>query len=111
MPRTKLGREVAIKVLPEVFSRNRERLARFQREARLLASLNHPNIAAIHELAESDGQPFLVLEFVEGENLQDRLKKGALAAEEGLEVCRQVTEGLEAAHEKGVIHLDLNLRM
>ena len=104
---TKLGREVAIKVLPEVFSRNRERLARFQREARLLASLNHPNIAAIHELAESDGQPFLVLEFVEGENLQDRLKRGALAVEEGLEVCRQVTEGLEAAHEKGVIHRDL----
>ena len=104
---TKLGREVAIKVLPEVFSRNRERLARFQREARLLASLNHPNIAAIHELAESDGQPFLVLEFVEGENLQDRLKRGALAVEEGLEVCLQVTEGLEAAHEKGVIHRDL----
>ncbi len=104
---TKLGREVAIKVLPEVFSRNRERLARFQREARLLASLNHPNIAAIHELAESDGQPFLVLEFVEGENLQDRLKRGALAVEEGLQVCCQVTEGLEAAHEKGVIHRDL----
>ncbi len=104
---TKLGREVAIKVLPEVFSRNRERLARFQREARLLASLNHPNIGAIHELAESDGQPFLVLEFVEGENLQDRLKRGVLAVEEGLQVCRQVTEGLEAAHEKGVIHRDL----
>ena len=104
---TKLGREVAIKVLPEVFSQNRERLARFQREARLLASLNHPNIAAIHELEESDGKPFLVLEFVKGENLQDRLKRGALAAEEGLEVCRQVAAGLEAAHEKGVIHRDL----
>ena len=104
---TKLGREVAIKVLPEVFSRNRERLARFQREARLLASLNHPNIAAIHELEESDGKPFLVLEFVQGENLQERLKKGALEVEEGLEVCRQVAAGLEAAHEKGVIHRDL----
>ncbi len=104
---TKLGREVAIKVLPEVFSRNRERLARFQREARLLASLNHPNIGAIHELAESDGKPFLVLEFVKGETLQERIKKGALAAEEGLEMCRQVAEGLEAAHEKGVIHRDL----
>ncbi len=104
---TKLGREVAIKVLPEVFSQNRERLARFQREARLLASLNHPNIGAIHELAESDGNPFLVLEFVEGETLQERLKKGAPAIEEGLEVCRQVAEGLEAAHEKGVIHRDL----
>ncbi len=104
---TKLGRDVAIKILPEVFSQDRERLARFQREARLLASLNHPNIGAIHELAEADGQPFLVLEFVEGENLQDRLKRGALAAEEGLKVCRQVAEGLEAAHEKGVIHRDL----
>ncbi len=104
---TKLGREVAIKVLPEAFSRNRERLARFQREARLLASLNHPNIAAIHELAESDGKPFLVMEFVEGETLQERLKTGALEVEEGLEVCHQVAAGLEAAHEKGVIHRDL----
>ncbi len=104
---TKLGREVAIKVLPEVFSQNRERLARFQREARLLASLNHPNIAAIHELEESDGKPFLVLEFVKGETLQERLKKGAFEIEEGLEVCRQVAAGLEAAHEKGVIHRDL----
>ena len=104
---TKLGREVAIKVLPEVFSQNRERLARFQREARLLASLNHPNIAAIYGLEESDGKPFLVLEFVEGESLQERLKKGALEVEEGLKVCCQVAAGLEAAHEKGVIHRDL----
>ncbi len=104
---TKLGREVAIKVLPEVFSQDRERLARFHREARLLASLNHPNIGAIHELEESDGKPLLVLEFVQGETLQERLKRGALAAEDGLKVCRQVAEGLEAAHEKGVIHRDL----
>ena len=104
---TKLGRDVAVKVLPEVFSQDRERLARFQREARLLASLNHPNIGAIYGLEENEGTQFLVLELVEGENLQDRLKRGALEAEQGLEVCRQVAEGLEAAHEKGVIHRDL----
>ena len=102
-----LGREVAIKVLPEVFSRDRRRLRRFQREAQLLASLNHPNIAAIYGLEESDGMQFLVLELVPGPTLAEKLEKGRLLVEEALEFCRQIAEGLEAAHEKGIIHRDL----
>jgi serine/threonine protein kinase len=104
---TQLDREVAIKVLPAEFTQDPERLARFQREAKLLAALNHPNIAAIYGLEESDGVRFLVLELVEGETLGERLVKGALPVEEALEVCRQIAEGVEAAHEKGVIHRDL----
>ncbi len=104
---TTLKREVAIKVLPEQFTQDTERLARFQREAQLLASLNHPNIAAIYGLEKADGVRFLVLELVEGETLAERLSKGPLAVEEALEVCRQIAEGLEAAHESGVIHRDL----
>ena len=104
---TTLKREVAIKVLPEQFTQDTERLARFQREAQLLASLNHPNIAAIYGLERADGVRFLVLELVEGETLAERLSKGPLAVEEALEVCRQIAEGLEAAHESGVIHRDL----
>ena len=103
----KLGREVAIKVLPPAFSEDRERLGRFQREARLLASLNHPNVAAIYGLEESDGMPLLVLELVPGKTLAERLKKGRLAVEEALGICNQIAEGLELAHEKGIIHRDL----
>ena len=104
---TKLSRKVAIKVLPEVFTADPERLARFEREARVLASLNHPNIAAIYGLEEADGKRFLVMELVEGETLAERLSRGALSLEEALEVCRQIAEGLEGAHEKGIIHRDL----
>jgi len=104
---TQLEREVAIKVLPAEFTQDPERLARFEREAKLLAALNHPNIAAIYGLEESDGIRFLVLELVEGETLGERLVKGALPVEKALEVCRQIAEGVEAAHEKGVIHRDL----
>ena len=104
---TTLKREVAIKVLPERFTQDAERLARFQREAQLLASLNHPNIAAIHGLEESDGIRFLVLELVEGETLAERLARGPLPVEESLEICRQIAEGLEVAHEGGIIHRDL----
>ena len=104
---TTLKREVAIKVLPERFTKDTERLARFQREAQLLASLNHPNIAAIYGLERADGVRFLVLELVEGETLAERLSKGPLPVEEALEICRQIAEGLEAAHESGVIHRDL----
>jgi serine/threonine-protein kinase len=104
---TKLGRKVAIKVLPEVFTQDPERLARFEREARVLASLNHPNIAAIYGVEEADGKRFLVLELVEGEDLAERLSRGALSLEETLEVCGQIAEGLEGAHEKGIIHRDL----
>jgi len=104
---TKLARKVAIKVLPEIFTADPERLARFEREARVLASLNHPNIAAIYGVEEDDGKRFLVLELVEGETLADRLSRGALSLEDTLDVCRQIAEGLEGAHEKGIIHRDL----
>ena len=104
---TTLKREVAIKVLPEQFTKDPQRLARFEREAQLLASLNHPNIASIHSFEHSDDIHFLVLELVEGETLQERVAKGPVPVEEALEVCRQIAEGVEAAHEKGVIHRDL----
>jgi serine/threonine-protein kinase len=104
----KLGRDVAIKVLPEEFAKDADRVARFQREAKLLASLNHPNIAAIHGLEESGGTSFLVLELVEGETLSDQLKRGPIPVEESLKLALQIAEALEAAHEKGVIHRDLN---
>jgi hypothetical protein len=102
-----LGRHVAIKVLPSAFAEDKERMARFEREAKLLAVLNHPNVAAIHGLEESEGRRFLVLELAEGETLQARLNSGALPVEEALETCRELAEGLEAAHEKGIIHRDL----
>ena len=104
---TKLDRDVAIKVLPDALAHDAERLARFQREAKVLASLNHPNIAAIYGLQESVGTSCLVLEYVEGETLAARLKRGPLAADQALDVARQMTEALEAAHDKGVIHRDL----
>jgi serine/threonine protein kinase len=103
----KLGRDVAIKVLPDEFAKDADRVARFQREAKLLASLNHPNIAAIHGLEESEGTHFLVLELIEGDTLADRLKRGAIPVEEALKLALQIAEALEAAHEKGVIHRDL----
>jgi len=102
-----LGREVAIKVLPASFAEDKERMARFEREARLLAALNHPHIAAIHGLEESGGKRFLVLELVEGETVRARLERGSLSTEEALEFSLQLAEGLEAAHEKGIIHRDL----
>jgi serine/threonine protein kinase/Tol biopolymer transport system component len=104
---TKLGRDVAIKVLPEEFARDADRVARFQREAKLLASLNHPNIAAIYGLEESDGTHFLVMELIEGQTLADRIKTGSIPVEEALKLALQIAEALEAAHEKGVIHRDL----
>jgi serine/threonine-protein kinase len=104
---TNLSREVAIKVLPEQFTKDPQRLARFEREAKLLASLNHPNIAAIYGLEEADGVRFLALELVEGETLAERVARGPVPVEEALGICRQIAEGVEAAHEKGVIHCDL----
>jgi Tol biopolymer transport system component len=103
----KLGRDVAIKVLPEEFAWDTDRVARFQREAKLLASLNHPNIAAIHGLEEVDGTRFLVLELVEGQTLAERIKAEPIDVEEALKLGLQIAEALEAAHEKGVIHRDL----
>jgi len=104
---TKLGRDIAIKVLPEEFARDGDRIARFQREAKLLASLNHSNIAAIHGLEAADGAHFLVLELVEGQTLAERIKGGPIDIEEALKLGLQIAEALEAAHEKGVIHRDL----
>ena len=104
---TNLSREVAIKVLPEQFTQDPQRLARFEREAKLLAQLNHPNIAAIYGLEEADGIRFLALELVPGETLAERVAKGPMPVKEALEICRQIAEGVEAAHEKGVIHRDL----
>jgi tRNA A-37 threonylcarbamoyl transferase component Bud32 len=104
---TSLDRPVAIKVLPKAFAEDKERLARFEREAKLLAVLNHPNIAMIHGTEDSEGKRFLVLELADGETLRSRLERGPLAVEDALEICKQISEGLEAAHEKGIIHRDL----
>jgi eukaryotic-like serine/threonine-protein kinase len=104
---SKLGRDVAIKVLPEEFAKDADRVARFQREAKLLALLNHPNIAAIYGLEESSGTNFLVLELVEGDTLAERIPSGPIPVEESLKLALQIAEALEAAHEKGVIHRDL----
>jgi eukaryotic-like serine/threonine-protein kinase len=104
---TRLNRDIAIKVLPDVFANDPERIARFHREAQSVAALNHPNIAAIYDLEEVDGAKFLVLELVEGDTLADVLQRGPLPVNETLNIAHQICEALEAAHEKGVIHRDL----
>src|SRR5580698_7469681 len=105
---TKLGRDVAIKVLPEAFAHDAERLSRFQREAKMLAALNHPTIATIHGLEQSGGTSYLVMELVSGVTLQERVKReGAVPIEEALTIAKQIAEALEAAHEKSIIHRDL----
>ena len=104
---TKLDRDVAIKVLPEEFAANEERLARFEREAKLLASLNHPNIAGIYGLEDSDGVKALVLELVEGLTLAERIEQGPIPVDEAIAIAKQIAEALEAGHEAGVIHRDL----
>jgi serine/threonine-protein kinase len=102
-----VGRSVAIKFLPEAFSHDTERVARFQREARMLASLNHSNIAAIYGVEEIDTRHFLVMELVSGETLADRIKRCAIPIEEALPIAKQTAEALEAAHEQGITHRDL----
>ena len=104
---TKLNRQVALKILPEAFATDPDRLARFQREAQVLASLNHPGIAAIYGIEESDDTRALVLELVEGPTLADRIGKGPIPVDEALPIAKQIAEALEAAHEAGVIHRDL----
>jgi len=105
---TTLGRDVAIKVVPEAFAHDSERLSRFQREAKMLAALNHPNIATIYGLEHSNGTHFLIMELVSGETLSERVKReGNVPVEEALKVAVQIAEALEAAHEKGIIHRDL----
>jgi len=111
---TKLGRDVAIKVLPSSLTTDPERLARFTREAQVLASLNHPNIAAIYHVEDTDGSPAIVMELVDGETLADRIAHGPIPLHEALPIARQIAEALEAAHEQGVIHRDLkpaNIKM
>lgn len=103
----KLGREIALKILPELFATDPERLARFRREAQILASLNHPNIAQIYGVEDSDGIHALVMELVEGSTLADRIAQGPLPVDEGVSVARQIAEALEAAHEQGIVHRDL----
>src|SRR6201997_3989830 len=104
---TKLKRDVAIKILPEEFSRDPDRVARFQREAEVLASLNHPNIAAIYDFQEAEGSRFLVLELVEGETLAERIQRGPVPVDEALPIAKSICEAEEEAHEKGVVHRDL----
>ena len=104
---TNLHRDVAIKVLPPEVAQDPERLGRFKREAHLLAALNHPSIAAIYGLEEADGKPFLALELVEGEDLKERLARGAIPVDEALEIAKQIAEALEEAHNKGIVHRDL----
>ena len=104
---TKLGRDVAIKVLPDAFAHDAERMARFEREAQVLASLNHPNIAAIYGLEVSSDVRALAMELVDGPTLADRIAQGPVPLDEALGLAKQIAEGLEYAHEKGVIHRDL----
>ena len=103
----KLTRDVALKILPPLFARDPERLARFTREANLLATLNHPNIAAIYGFEPSEHSPALVLEMVEGPTLADRIERGPIPLEDALPIARQIAEALEAAHAQGIVHRDL----
>ena len=104
---TKLARDVAVKSLPALFTRDPDRLARFHREAQVLASLNHPHIAHIYGLEQADGVEFLVLELIEGETLASRIARGALPFDEALPIARQIADALAAAHERGIVHRDL----
>jgi serine/threonine-protein kinase len=104
---TRLSRDVALKVLPAALAADRERLQRFEREAQVLASLNHPNIAAIYGVEEAGGTTALVLELVEGPTLEERIAQGALPADDAAGIARQIAEALEYAHEHGVVHRDL----
>src|SRR5688572_11878814 len=104
---TKLQREVAIKILPELFALDRDRRARFEREAQVLASLNHPHIAAIYGFEDSDSTGAIVMELVEGDTLADRVTRGPVAIRETLAIAQQLLLALDAAHEKGIVHRDL----
>ena len=104
---TKLGRDVALKILPDSVAEDADRVARFKREAQVLAALNHPNIAHIHGLEEADGVTALVLELVEGEDLAQRITRGPIPFDEALPIAKQIAEALEAAHDQGIIHRDL----
>jgi len=107
-PDTKLGREVALKVLPAAFAADRVRMARFQREAQILASLNHPGIASVYGLEDSSGVRALVMELVEGPTLAERIMQGPIPLGDALPIARQICEALEYAHERGIIHQTSN---
>src|SRR5271163_1133144 len=104
---TRLGREVALKVLPPEFAADPSRVQRFEREARAISMLNHPNILAVFDVGEHEGLPYLVTELLEGETLKQRMKYGALTVRKAVEYARQIAAGLAAAHERGVTHRDL----
>ena len=104
---TKLGRDVAIKILPSHFTTDPDRLARFEREARVMASLNHPHIGAIYGLEDADDVRALVLELVDGETLAERVALGPMRVHEALAITQQIADALDAAHEKGIVHRDL----
>ena len=104
---TTLGRQVAIKILPDAFAADPDRLARFEREAKTLASLSHPHIAAIYAVEKSGGTLALVMELIEGEDLSQHIARGAIPLDEALPIAKQIAEALEAAHEQGIIHRDL----
>src|SRR5262245_19919034 len=104
---TRLKRQVAIKVLPELLAADADRMTRFQREAGVLASLNHPNIATLHGLEEASGAAALVMELVEGETLADRIARGPVPVDEAVTIAKQIADALDAAHEQGIIHRDL----
>jgi serine/threonine protein kinase len=104
---TKLGRDVALKILPDIFVGDADRVARFEREAQVVAALNHPNIAIIHGFQESDGVKALVLELVEGETLSGVIARGPVALADALVIARQIADALETAHDKGIVHRDL----
>src|SRR5215475_10386359 len=104
---TKLKRDVAIKILPDEFSHDADRVSRLQREAEVLASLNHSNIAAIYDVQEANGSRFLILELIEGQTRADRIARGPIPVDEALDIAKHICEALEAAHDKGIVHRDL----
>jgi serine/threonine protein kinase len=104
---TRLGREVAVKVLPSVVAKDAGRLARFEQEARAVAALSHPNILAIHDFGSEEGTSYAVMELLEGETLRERLAAGVLTPRKAVEIAVQVAHGLAAAHERGIVHRDL----
>src|SRR5262252_9026782 len=104
---SRLGRDVAIKLLPEALNHDTDRAARFEREAQALASLNHPNIASIYGVEEASGRKFLIMELVDGETLAEKIQRGPIPVVEAIGIAIQITQAMEAAHEKGIVHRDL----
>src|SRR5580765_1985962 len=104
---TRLGRDVAVKVLPAVFARDPDRLARFEREARAVAAINHPNILAVHDIGSAEHSIFMITELLDGDTLRTRLSQGPLPARKSVDVAIQIARGLAAAHDRGIVHRDL----